>query len=92
MTRMMISYDTEVGAYYLRLTDEPIARTVHISDDVSDDVAVDLDAAGGVHGLELLCSPGLLTEQERSGLIDQFPAAGQALTELEQLLRPPLTA
>lgn len=88
MTRMMISHDTEVGAYYVRLTDEPIARTVHISDDL----AVDLDAAGGVHGVELLCPPGILTEQERANLIDQFPVAGQALAELEQLLRPPLTA
>lgn len=85
---MMISYDTEVGAYYLRLTDEPIARTVHISDDVM----VDVDAAGAAHGIELLCPPGALTEQERADLIARFPVAGAALAELEQLIRPSLSA
>lgn len=85
---MMISYDTEVGAYYLRLTDEPIARTVGISDDVM----VDVDAAGEVHGIELLCPPSALTDQERSDLLARFPVAGHALAELGRHLRPPLSA
>lgn len=85
---MMISYDTEAGAYYLRLTDTPIARTVHIADDL----AVDVDAGGGVHGIELLCPPSALTEGERSDLISRFPVAEPALAELEQLLRQALSA
>lgn len=88
MSRMLISHDTEVGAYYLRLLDGPVARTVH----VSDDVAVDLDADRQVHGLELLCAPGLLKAEERDALTRQFPRAAEALAELEQLLRPPLSA
>lgn len=85
---MMISYDTEAGAYYLRLTDHPIARTVHIGDDL----AIDLDAAGGIHGVELLCPPSALTDDERADLITRFPAAEPALAELEQLLRQALSA
>ena len=88
MIRMMISHDTEVGAYYLRLLDGPVARTVHISDDV----AVDLDTDGRVHGLELLCAPGLLKVEERDALTRQFPPAAEALAKLEQLLRPPMSA
>jgi uncharacterized protein YuzE len=84
---MMISIDTEVGAYYVRLLEGPVARTVH----VSDDLAVDLDADGRVHGLELLCAPSLLSEAERQGLAE-FPAAADAFAELERLLRPPLSA
>lgn len=84
MSRMIIRYDTEVGAYYVRAADTPVARTVHISDDV----AVDLDAAGAVHGLEVLCAPSLLTAGERAALSDRFPAAGELLGQLEQLVRP----
>ena len=87
MSRMMISFDTEVGAYYVRLLEGPVARTVHLSDDV----AVDLDADSQVHGLELLCAPSLLNEDERAALT-QFPAAAAALEELERVLRPPLSA
>ena len=88
MTPMLISYDTESDAYYLTLSDGEVARTVHISDAVM----VDLDESGGVIGIELLCSPHLLSADERTALVERFPAAQPALAELEQLIRPPLSA
>jgi uncharacterized protein YuzE len=83
---MIIRYDTEVGAYYLKFTDGPVARTVHISDDVM----VDLDADEHVHGIELLSAPAALSPAERSELFRRFPQAEAALGELERLM--PLSA
>lgn len=77
---MHISHDTEAEAWYVQIGDGPVARTVHISDDV----AVDLDDAGGIYGLEVLCPPETLTPAERAAILEQFPAAGDALAELDR--------
>jgi uncharacterized protein YuzE len=49
-TRMSLQVDAEAGAAYLRLSDNPVARTVEFSDDIY----VDLNALDVVVGVELL--------------------------------------
>src|SRR5262245_9437204 len=49
-SRIVLNVDTDVGAAYLKLTDEPIVETV----EVTPDVQVDVDATGTVVGIELL--------------------------------------
>ena len=80
---MDIRYSTDAEAFYVTLTDGAVARTVHISDDV----LIDVEADGTVHGLELLCPPTELTTDERNALTDRFPAAVEALKAIEQLTR-----
>jgi uncharacterized protein YuzE len=80
---MDIRYSTEAEAFYVTVTDGDAVRTVHISDDV----LVDLEADGTVHGLELLCPPTELTTDERSALTEGFPATAQALEAVERLTR-----
>lgn len=75
---MEIRYSTDAQAFYVMLGQGEIARTAHISDDVM----VDLEADGAVHGIELLCTPGELSEEERTRLIEQFPVAGEALVRM----------
>jgi uncharacterized protein YuzE len=88
MGHMLIRYNTESDAYYLTLRTGEVARTVHISDAVM----VDVEDSGAVHGIELLCSPALLTADDRAELIRRFPVAEDALGQLEGLIRPPLSA
>jgi uncharacterized protein YuzE len=47
---MRLTYDLSVGALYIRLTDQAVARTREIDDNT----AVDLDADGGVIGIEVI--------------------------------------
>jgi uncharacterized protein YuzE len=83
MVGMVVEYDTEVGAFYVRVTEEEVARTVEVSAFVS----VDVDAEERVVGLELLCLPSAITADERAILEGRFPAAVGALTEVERLTR-----
>jgi len=83
MAGMVVEYDTEAGAFYVRITDGPVARTVEPSTFVS----VDLDGSGKVVGLELLCLPSAVTADERALLEAQYPAALEALAEVERLTR-----
>ena len=75
---MEIRYSTDAETFYVTLGQGEIARTAHISDDVM----VDLEADGAVHGIELLCTPAELSEEERSGLIGRFPVAAEALAAI----------
>lgn len=50
---------------------------------------VDLEADGRLHGIELLCPPGDLGDAERAELAARFPAADQALTELQRIMPLP---
>ena len=83
MAGMVVEYDTEVGAFYVRVTEEEVARTVEVATFVS----VDVDADGNVVGLELLCLPTAVTNEERAALAARYPAAVGALTEIERLTR-----
>jgi uncharacterized protein YuzE len=47
---MRLKYDLDVGALYIRLSDQKIARTREIDDNTN----VDLDAAGDVVGIEVI--------------------------------------
>ncbi len=47
---MKLEFDLNVGALYIRLSDAEIARTR----EAGDNAAVDLDAAGGVVGIEVI--------------------------------------
>ena len=83
MAGMVVEYDTEVGAFYVRVTDAEVARTVALSTFVN----VDLGADERVVGLELLCLPSAVTAEERSALEAGYPAAVAALTAVERLTR-----
>jgi uncharacterized protein YuzE len=84
MAGMVVEYDTEVGAYYVRITDAEVARTVEVSAFVS----IDVDADDNVVGLELLCPPSAMTIEERGALEARYPIAIAALTEVERLTQP----
>ena len=47
---MRLKYDLNVGALYINLSDQTVARTREIDDNTS----VDLDSAGGVVGIEVI--------------------------------------
>lgn len=47
---MRLEFDLNAGALYIRLSDAEIARTR----EAGDNAAVDLDAAGGVVGIEVI--------------------------------------
>jgi uncharacterized protein YuzE len=47
---MRLKYDMTAGALYVRLTDAPVARTR----DIDDNTMIDLDANGGVIGIEVV--------------------------------------
>jgi uncharacterized protein YuzE len=80
---MLVEYDTEVGAFYVRVTEEDMTRTVEVSTFVS----VDVDADDKVVGLELLCLPTAVSSEERAALEARYPEAVGALTEIERLTR-----
>lgn len=83
MAGMVVEYDTEAGAFYVRATDSDVSRTV----EVSTFVRVDIDVDGQIVGLELLCLPSAVTTEERATLATRFPIAAAALTEVEELTR-----
>jgi uncharacterized protein YuzE len=80
---MEIQYCTDAEAFYVRIGQGEITGTAHISDDLM----VDTEADGTVHGIELLCTPGELTEEERASLVGRFPVAAEALAAIERLTR-----
>ena len=75
---MRVDFDPEVQAWYLTLSDAQVSRTVH----VSDEVAVDVDEADEVVGVEFLLAPATIEPAVREALFAQFPAVQQALAEL----------
>lgn len=80
---MEIRYSTDAEAFYVTIGQGEIASTVHISDDV----LVDIEADGTVHGIELLCTPTELADEERTALVGRFPVAAEALAAIERLTR-----
>ncbi len=78
MVTLRVDFDPEVQAWHLTLSDEQVGRTVH----VSDEVAVDLDEADDVVGVEFLLAPATIEPAVREVLFAQFPVVEQALAEL----------
>jgi len=83
MAGMVVEYDTGVGAFYVRVTDEDVDRTIEVSAFVS----IDLDADEDIVGLELLCMPLAVTADERAELEAHYPLVVTALAEVERLRR-----
>ncbi len=80
---MEVCYSTDAGAFYVTIGRGTVARIAH----VSDDVMVDTENDGKVHGIELLCTPAELTDEERAALVRRFPVAAEALAAIERLTR-----
>ena len=70
---MELKYDLNVGALYIRLTDQAVVRTREIDDNT----AVDIDANGGVVGIEVISigHPWALNDVLRDYLIPANAAA-----------------
>ena len=79
MKAMRVDFDPEVQAWYLTLSDAPVAKTVH----VSDEVVVDLDASGAVVGVEFLLAPAAIEPSVREALFERFPVVRTALAEFQ---------
>jgi uncharacterized protein YuzE len=78
---MHVDFDPEVRAWYLTLADSPVAKTVHISDEV----AVDVDESDEAVGVEFLFAPAELDPAVTEALFRQFPAVRRALADLGAL-------
>ncbi len=79
MKAMRVDFDPEVQGWYLTLSDAPVARTVHISDEVM----VDVDASGAVVGVEFLLAPAAIEPPVREALFERFPVVRTALAEFQ---------
>jgi hypothetical protein len=83
LTAMIVEHEPDVGAFYVRVTENSVERTVEVSTFVN----VDLDAVAAVVGLELLCLPSAVREDERAVLVGRYPEASKALLAAERLTR-----
>ncbi len=79
MKAMRVDFDPEVQAWYLTLSDAPVAKTVH----VSDEVVVDVDTSGAVVGVEFLLAPAAIEPSVRKALFERFPVVRTALAEFQ---------
>ena len=64
--------------WYLALTDGPVRRTVHLSDEV----AVDVDERETVIGVEFLSALTAIAPDVRKALFERFPVVREALVKL----------
>jgi uncharacterized protein YuzE len=80
---MEIRYSTDAEAFYVTIGQGEIVHTAHFSDDVM----VDTEADGTLHGIELLCTPAERTDDERAALVGRFPDATEVLAAIERLTR-----
>ena len=81
MKPMRVEFDPEVQAWYLTLSDAAVGETVHLSDEV----AVDVDAAGAVVGVEFLLPPAEVGPQVIAALFERVPDVRGALSQLQAL-------
>lgn len=79
-----MTYDPEVDASYVRLSDASVAAT----DAISDLLAVDLDAAGSPVGVEVLKSPGAVTPDDETAVTRRYPGLGDAFEALRRIAQP----
>lgn len=69
---MRTTYDADVDAMYIYLTDKTVAKTVR----VSSRVAVDLDAEGNLRGIEILFVSKALAGTDFSHVHLELPQIG----------------
>lgn len=81
---MLVTYDPEADASYVRVSDGSVAST----DSLTDLLAIDLDAAGIPVGLELLKAPGAVTSADEAMVTDRYPALRVAFEALRRITQP----
>jgi uncharacterized protein YuzE len=81
---MLVTYDSEADASYVRVSEEKIAST----DSLSDLLNVDLDAAGHPVGLEVLKAPGAVTSADEAVVTDRYPILRDAFEALRRITQP----
>lgn len=77
---MQLEYDLNAGALYIRLSDEEIARTR----EAGDNAAVDLDAAGGVVGIEVISA---VHSWPLAGILASYKIPDQEVAEIRSYFR-----
>jgi uncharacterized protein YuzE len=68
---VLVEFDPEVPATYVRLRDDAVARTVEVMDAYC---MVDLDAAGQPLGVEILSAPADISDPVFQALATTFPS------------------
>ncbi|MCU4183520.1 DUF2283 domain-containing protein [Acidiferrimicrobium sp. IK] len=81
---MLVTYDPEVDASYVRVSEGAIVST----DSFTDLLAVDLDAAGVPVGLEVLKAPGAVTSADEAVVTDRYPTLRDAFEALRRIAQP----
>jgi uncharacterized protein YuzE len=76
--RVLVTYDSEVDATYVQLSDATVATT----EQFGESLAVDLDATGEPVGVELLMAPATATTTTLAPLVRAYPD----LSVIENLL------
>ena len=78
---MLVTYDPEVDASYVRVSDGAVVST----DSFTDLVAVDLDAAGVPVGLEVLKAPAAVSSADEAMVTDRYPGLRVAFDALRRI-------
>lgn len=81
---MRLKYDLNVGALYIRLSDQDVARTK----DVDDNTSVDLDEAGGVVGIEVI---SIEHTWSLSGILRAYSIPAAEVAQLRAYFQPQRT-
>lgn len=84
---MLVTYDPEANATYVKLSDAPVATTQQFGDSL----AVDLGADGQPIGVELLMAPGRASDDVLAPLLAAFPELSTVRDAIHRL-RLPATA
>lgn len=82
---MIVSYDPDADATYVKVTDAPVVST----DSVGDLLAVDLDAGGEPVGIELLKAPGAVSALDEAAVLDRYPGLRLAFETLHRAIAQP---
>lgn len=81
---MLVTYDPDVDASYVRVSDGAVAST----DSLTDLLAVDLDAGGLPVGLEVLKAPGAVTSADEAVVTGRYPLLRDAFEALRRTSQP----
>lgn len=84
MSAVLVTYDPEADASYVRVS----AAAVTSSDSVSEILAVDLDSSGTPVGLEVLKAPGAVTAADEESVTRRYPSLRGAFDALRRSVQP----
>ena len=82
---VIVSYDPDADATYVKVTDAAVAST----DSVGDLVAVDLDADGDPVGIEVLKAPGAVSAGDEAAVLGRYPGLRTAFETLHRAIAQP---